>query len=768
MQCVTLAHYWSVPAEAATFLFSIDVGDWITWLWHAVLFSSLCVCCTRGACPRFRRLGNSYVTWRHDARKLRGTSSSDDELSSLKATFSLLSFPAMVGILLMVCAEILGDSPGFSFRPPSSWYLPWGLGFSWLLWCVVGVFSLGAFYIGLVIVMLSIFPQKLIGTRPASLPTFMSLLVRTKAPQFMISYSWGGEREQSLLMLAHGLAEVLPDCWIDVRRLVPGQRLLDEVRLPAAQARVLVVLMNPAYVKSTNCGHELLAALKERDPAVYRTVVLIEPPNLVVGYAPRWQRIHELLEKAGFDVVRSIESSPDGSSIGLLEWLDNRACRHDTDHKAPEDARKTMAWFKRYEDGVAEATSSAQDLRLPWNFFIAGKTKVKLSTQAPPLRTASSAAASAREMTTISFFSRPREYLAALFFHRRPASAITTGLGGMWLAANAANKPRPHVDVSPTVISTILIGTFVPVAILAVIYFFRWSIPENMAAGIQVFWFVLNGEIGGVAIICVITFAPILLFAVRWGDVLAAPGSMLHSPELFVPLLVRELHQLVPDSDSHDSSRLSLHLKVCFVTPRGSNIAETDAPRPSNCALIANNMSAFLIAAGFDSHVREFDKAGLVADADSNTVYVLMIERKRDARAWVESQRARTGLSSDQTVLVTSDRFFSEHRGKLSEWLVIEFAESGAHYALTPSGTTSDLGLASQILNAISMKLVNMLANRGHRREVTTSSTVAASAADAASSGSAESAPISPGGGAEVHRRTFARAASAAASATPA
>ena len=36
-----VAHYWSVPAEAATFLFSVNGVDWITWLWHALLFSPL-------------------------------------------------------------------------------------------------------------------------------------------------------------------------------------------------------------------------------------------------------------------------------------------------------------------------------------------------------------------------------------------------------------------------------------------------------------------------------------------------------------------------------------------------------------------------------------------------------------------------------------------------------------------------------------------------------------------------------------------------------
>ena len=438
----------------------------------------------------------------------------------------------MFGALLVVGSKVVGDVPHFSFLPPASWHLPWGSGFLWLAWSAFGIICLAAFYLGLLFVMISIFPQKLVGTRPASLPTFMSLLVRASAPQYMISYSWGGERDQSLLMLAHGLAEVLPDCWIDVRRLVPGQRLLDEVRLPVEHARVLIVLMNPAYVKSTNCGHELLAALKKRDASMHRTIVLIEPPNLVVGYAPSWQRIHELLKRAGFDVVRSVESKPLSadagatSGVGLLEWLDTRACRHDT-ADAPEDARKTMAWFGQYEDGIAEATSSAQDMRLPWNFFIS-----------PARKGAGSETASARPMTTTDLASRPLEYLTALLFQWRSPSALSTGLCGTWLPANAAVAPRPYAAWSPSVFSTLLIGLFLPIVVLAGLYFLRWAAPDTTDE--NRFTFFLD-VVGAAAWIFILTNAPLLLFAVRWGNVLAPPGWLLHSPELFVPLLVREL-----------------------------------------------------------------------------------------------------------------------------------------------------------------------------------------------------------------------------------
>ena len=533
---IAVGHYLSVPAEAATFLFSVNGVDWVTWLYHAILFSPLFVYCTRGACPRFRRLGNSYVAWRHDARKLCGTSATDDELGVIKTTFSILFVPALIGTVLVIGSLVVDDVPYFSFRPPLIWHLPWGSGFSWLAWSMFGVLSIAGLYLGLIVVMISIFPQKLVGTRPASLPTFMSLLVRASAPQYMISYSWGGERDQSLLMLAHGLAEVLPDCWIDVRRLVPGQRLLDEVRLPAEHARVLIVLMNPAYVKSTNCGHELLAALKKRDPSMHRTIVLIEPPNLVVGYAPSWQRIHELLKGAGFDVVRSVESKPLSadagatSGVGLLEWLDTRACRHDT-ADAPDDARKTMAWFGQYEDGIAEATSSAQDMRLPWNFFISARKGAD------------------NKMVTTEFVSQPIKYLTALLFQCRSPSALSTGLGGTWLAANAAAAPRLYAAWSPSVLSALVVGVLLPAVVLFLLFVLKWSAPDDLAGGFL-------SQLGTGPLFFIVSVAPLAAFAVRWGNVLAPPGWLLHSPELFVPLLVRELSQFsVPHRSAERNAR---------------------------------------------------------------------------------------------------------------------------------------------------------------------------------------------------------------------
>ena len=99
-----------------------------------------------------------------------------------------------------------------------------------------------------------------------------------------------------------------------------GQLLVDEMRRPVLHARVMVVLMNPAYANSFNCGHELLATLRYRDPRKgHRTVVLLEEWN-EKGFAPRWSKIRkQLLEKElGIDAVcKTVDE--------LLVWLDEHA-----------------------------------------------------------------------------------------------------------------------------------------------------------------------------------------------------------------------------------------------------------------------------------------------------------------------------------------------------------------------------------------------------------------------------------------------------------
>ena len=374
-------------------------------------------------------------------RKLRGTPSSDDELGTLKVTFALLALWAIADAAFVFGMEIVGDVPGVSFRPPAVWRLQWGSGFSWLAWSTFGVVIFAMLYICHVIAGLTLYPVRLAGTRPSSLPTLMSLLVRASAPQFMISYAWGGRSEQSLKGLALGLAEALPDCWIDVRRLVSGQHVRDEVCAPAEHARVLVVLMNEAYVKSENCCIELLAALTKRTENIHRTVILIEAENEVRGWSPNWEGISASLQKAGKGVcvVRSVED--------LLTWLDLHACRHRGSgaKEEQEERAATLAWFAKYYSEVAEAVASAQDQRLPWNFFS------KPTDWAFWPRAGKTTTHKMKEMKTFSLFLEPTTYLAAFcaatFCCRRPSRFdTTTGLGGCYIAANAATPFQPHAE----------------------------------------------------------------------------------------------------------------------------------------------------------------------------------------------------------------------------------------------------------------------------------------------------------------------------------
>lgn len=245
---------------------------------------------------------------------------------------------------------------------------------------------------------------------------------------------------------------------------------------------------------------------------------------------------------------------------------------------------------------------------------------------------------------------------------------------------------------------------------------------------------------------------PLLGFAVRWGDVLAAPASLLHSPELFVPLVVRELNLLLPSSSN-------VSYKVVFLKPRGSlapgassitpepgrplrGSEEPNTPKPyvSNCVAIADNLALFLKGAGLATSTAKIeDHFSGKLPVNENTVYVFMIETKEDLDAWVLSRdSSRSPLRLEQIVLVTTDRFFARHRRELAHWLVIEISETGANYGLTATGTSSELGLASQIINAISMRLVGMLSSRGKR----------ARAAAARAKDGSSSPPASPRGAA--------------------
>jgi hypothetical protein len=169
MQLLMVGHYWSEPSEAATFLVSLWGKDWATLAYQAVLFSPIVAVLTRGSCPRFRRLGNSYVSWLAEKRKLRGTQASDDELATLKLTFSIMALCGVGSVIFAMGQGLVGVSPGFSFLPPRLYFVQ-------LHWWAVGIIWVAAAYVMMLVAGQVIWPQRLVGTRPSMLPTFMSLL----------------------------------------------------------------------------------------------------------------------------------------------------------------------------------------------------------------------------------------------------------------------------------------------------------------------------------------------------------------------------------------------------------------------------------------------------------------------------------------------------------------------------------------------------------------------------------------------------------------
>lgn len=529
---------------------------------------------------------------------------------------------------------------------------------------------------------------------------------------------------------------------------MPGQLLVDEMRRPVLHARVMILLVNPAYATSLNCGHELLATLRYRDRRKgHRTVVLLEEFQ-EKGYSPKWSQIRDkLLQCREAGMLDAVLESVDGGG-GLLEWLDQHAVHASTS----EDSKLTLEWFKCYKDGRSEALSSGVDFRLPWNFFIAHSGAAASAPPprddavaldvANPLRAADAAQGhilrqrtsllmptfqnktAAKKIARAEYLSRPWETLGAMFLpclmpqrlYPKFGVDLTTGNGGFFIPANASRAPRRHVAPSYTIFWFVI-----AVYVIVAVGYFSYSItrlcpitpgPEGFVCAFTYF--------NATMVIAVVVMVLFVLFIIRWGAVLTTTASQLHSPELLVPLLAQKIHDReLSEASSHRSLKA---FRTLFVVPNRQRHAN------SNCKLVADNLSAFLRAAGCDSDVVDFPPRGEGFFSDAlagqekmdhlRSVYVLFLETKEDLGAWVDfnaqlSARPRAERDArdltKRTVLVTSQRFLRVHSGVLFSWLCLEFAEVGREAALSPSGTPSDLGLAGAILGAVSMKLSDLL-----------------------------------------------------------
>ena len=523
------------------------------------------------------------------------------------------------------------------------------------------------------------------------------------------------------------------------------------------------------YVRSENCGHELITALCDRANDIgRRTVVLIEEiGNEAVGYAPNWSQIRFFIERLGLKVVSSVDGDD-----GLIRWLDQYAVHA---HPEPENTelavRSTLHWFSCYGAGLSDAlTLASDDLRVPWNIFQRAGSAGTIFDKAT---------ASVRLMSLC---------------RGRPANSVTSGGGGCWIPANAATPPRPYCVITLVQLALAFIFCF-----LVCFPFVLRSFLGSWAFSAEDLWVQFIWKLGFPLYVWLGFLIASILFTIRWGDTITARGAHLHSPELFVPIVIRDLNKIFEDSKKSGDTQGLPSLRVRFVTPSRSQSPPSSlslrspssprlpslpqspsAPQPplsqtsaqlsksvqrrSHAVSIARNLCSLLNDIDCEADVIQFpglvDKtanfslASFLAEKKPGpsisipgTVFVIFLETEDDLTMWEESQKkasqkkASTGaqpsplkgvewggsprsptsaplpsaplehsdsphISNDQCVLIVSRRFSDAFRARLFKWMVFEFLEVGkGGAALSPSGTSSDTPLAGQILSAISVKL---------------------------------------------------------------
>jgi hypothetical protein len=259
------------------------------------------------------------------------------------------STPELVLVAAQVCAPILaslsvGSSPFtledvpiqklFRFAPASFAYLrPTTLfAFSfWSLFLALLLFLIEGYFI----------PKRLPVPRPVDC---LRLLFHSHARQFMMSYKWdfpSPDRQR-----ARVLAQLLPDCWLDVQALPAGSTVSSVIQQQAVHARCLVVYGTLHYFASKNCLRELLAALIHRRPhsvgggreeeRLSVALLLDTDKSDVVQLEPGEKKLlgelgEVLSETWKVDLFRSLKP--------FWQWVAQRA--------SGSEARNALEWFRK-------------------------------------------------------------------------------------------------------------------------------------------------------------------------------------------------------------------------------------------------------------------------------------------------------------------------------------------------------------------------------------------------------------------------------------
>lgn len=201
----------------------------------------------------------------------------------------------------------------------------------------------------------------------------LSRLLVAFAPQFMISYRWGGldERESTNAPIAprcskrhvtppkHDafvkfLADLLPDVWIDKEQIGVGDRLSDILPAMVANAQYAILILEPGYFTRPNCVREFIAALRWRDELTRPTVALLRPRDWVT-VGPKdlsMEDVTHALSQFGVEIV--------DSETNLLKWIDKHCFNADHDKQ-----ERLFAWWARYGSPLPTSKTFLGNPNLP-------------------------------------------------------------------------------------------------------------------------------------------------------------------------------------------------------------------------------------------------------------------------------------------------------------------------------------------------------------------------------------------------------------------
>ncbi|ORY53170.1 hypothetical protein BCR33DRAFT_189420 [Rhizoclosmatium globosum] len=156
---------------------------------------------------------------------------------------------------------------------------------------------------------------------PCGLLRYLRQIGKPLVEEVMFSYSWQPGIQNDIRCLARGILKNEIGVWIDVLKLISGDKASRVTRTVAAHARFVVVCLTAAYVNSPACFIELYEALNAPVSAKDR-VIVFWPDEAKMGLSYKeedMKRVTALagqLEKKGITVIREYSR--------LIDYLNHR------------------------------------------------------------------------------------------------------------------------------------------------------------------------------------------------------------------------------------------------------------------------------------------------------------------------------------------------------------------------------------------------------------------------------------------------------------